>query len=160
MRLVRMNKRSRYRGLDCMYCNQLIVDDRVAVCSTLYVYPLENMPGEAFTFSFSVKDMVERKMGVSPSAQARKRAAFARITGDDEIVIRVAWHRLCLEKILANPKGPYDPAVVASMYDEYREQLLERFEERKPGSVRYPSESLPTVPDGERHGEEVPDVAP
>ena len=153
MRLVRMNKRSRYRGLDCMYCNQLIVDDRVAACSTLYVYPLEDQPGQAFVFSFSVKDMIARKIGYV-------RKVHNRVKDGEELVVRVAWHRKCLEKILTNPKSPLDPAVAASMYEEYREQLLERFEERAPGSVRYPSESLPTVPDGERHGEEVPDVAP
>lgn len=128
MRLVRMNKRSRYKGLDCMYCNRLVVDGRVAVCSTLYVYPNER--GGAFTFSYSVKDMI------------RRRVAGAEPVSENEIQVRVVWHRKCLEKILTNPRGPFDPEVEASMYDEYREQLLERFEERKPGSVRYPSEAM------------------
>jgi hypothetical protein len=108
-------------------------------------------------FSFSVKDMIHRKMPRWRSLAGRD---VRKVDEENEIVVRVAWHRRCLEKILTNPKGPYDPEVIASMYDEYREKLLERFEERKPGSVRYPSESLPTVPDGQRHGEEVPDVAP
>ncbi len=141
MRLIRMNKRSRYKGLSCMYCNKYIEDDRVALCSTLYVYPdtphaYDPPAGTEWwePFSFSVRDMVKRKHDDYDENM------------DREVRVKVGWHRLCLEKILANPKGPYDPATVATMYEEYRASLLERFEERLPGSVRYPSESLPKVP--------------
>lgn len=143
MRLVRMNKRSRYRGLACMYCHRRVTDGRVALCSTYYVYPTLGDGDWA-------KQTVTR-------AHSLNKADDTAVLARPEFKVKVVYHRRCMEKILTNPRGPYDPEVEQSMYEEYRGQLLERFEERKPGAVRYPSE-VPAVPDGGRDGAANEDV--
>lgn len=156
MRLVKMNKRSRYHGIACMYCHRPVADGRVALCSTYYVYPSlqdGNWSDRAAVWGYSVNESRERQDAKNPVI-GQKLTDYR----PAEIKVKVVYHRKCMEKILTNPRGPYDPEVVASMYDEYREQLLERFEERKPGQVRYPSE-VSTVSGGGRDRAEVDGAA-
>lgn len=130
MRLIKMSDRSRYKGLSCMHCNRKVANGRVALCSTFYVHPFYaggELRENPIVSTWSVSD-------------AEKRARDDRLGWDinpvpTEIRVRVVYHRSCVEKILTNPNGPYDPEVIKSMYDEYREQLLERFKEWEPTDV-------------------------
>jgi hypothetical protein len=127
MRLIKMNDRSRYKGIECMHCNKPVINGRVALCSTFYVRPF-----------YDDGDLIENPTVTSWSlneADERERSnnlGFFIEDDPEEICIRVVYHRACVEKILTNPNGPFDPEVLKSMYAEYREQLLERFEEWKP----------------------------
>lgn len=138
-----------------MYCHRPVADERVALCSTFYVYPSlsdGNWNDKAMVTSYSINDREERN---PPKGLAALNTSMLKRA---EIKVKVVYHRRCMEKILTNPRGPYDPEVVQSMYEEYREQLLERFEERKPGQVRFAS-GMRKVPDGGRDGAEVQDTS-
>jgi hypothetical protein len=136
MRLIEMNNRSRYKGINCMHCNRSVVNGRVALCSTFYVRPFYDdgdLIENPVVTAWSLNDADERErsnhLGFSLEDDRRRQPQ------PEEVRIRVVYHRSCVEKILTNPNGPYDPEVIKSMYDEYREQLLERFKEWKPTDV-------------------------
>jgi hypothetical protein len=103
MRLIRMNRRSRYRGIRCLHCHKPISEGRVGLASTYYVLPWRPSP--------------------RVSTQRMRRHGF----GDEEICIRVVYHRKCVEKILT--AGPLDPEVEVSLFEDYRDQLLQEYEE-------------------------------
>lgn len=129
MRLIRMSERSRYRGLECMYCNRKITNGRVALASTFYVSPTKWRTYAGWKAS----EQDPTKVLVNPVMAAHRQwKMFPPL----EIQVRIVYHRRCIEKVLS--RGPYDVREEASMFDRYREGLKERFEERKPGSVRYP----------------------
>ena len=98
MRLLRMNGRSRYKGLSCLHCHKPVKDGRAVLCSTYYIRG-DGRPGDRVT-------------------------TYSTIRIGPEWMIRIVYHRKCMEGILA--RGPLDPEVEASMFDEYRARLVER----------------------------------
>lgn len=71
MRLIRMNRRSRYRGKICLHCHHSVRDDQVALASTYYVDPNDN-GGPVLSYQ-TPRSCVE---------------------------VKVVYHRKCVDKIL------------------------------------------------------------
>lgn len=104
-----MNRRSRYRHDNyCPHCGKPIADGRVALATTLYVH---NARSGDPRFRNRYKD----RQWVSNSGNVV-----------DDVVVRVAYHRLCIEKILAS--GPQDLEIEKQMFEEYKEALIRRLE--------------------------------
>lgn len=118
MRLIRMNRRSRYRGNPCLHCHKPVRDDQVFFGSTYYVsIDLHGVTSPTLrTFS-------------KWAAYARESRPFIR-EPLPELEIKTVYHRACIEKILS--RGPLDREVERSMFDQYRNQLAEQFEEAEP----------------------------
>lgn len=116
MRVIRMNPRSRYHKISCLHCHRKVAKGRVAVASTYYVL---------------VNPKLEDGKRVWISTQSRvawrRRHGQNVLDGFSELMIRVVYHRACLEKILDG--APQDPEKVASRFEVYRGELAEEFEE-------------------------------
>lgn len=95
-----MTPRSVYRGRICPHCGRRIGNGRAFIGATFYVDP-----------SF-------------PSYIRTQRAPLAH-QSDREVEMRVAYHRVCVEAVLA--KSPLDPEQSIEQLHEYRERLLDRY---------------------------------
>lgn len=100
-----MNRRSRYRGKDCFHCHRPIRDGQAALASTYYVRPTSKRPW------------------VSSQSHGRYGAGWSEDLA--ELELRIVYHRVCVEKILAN--APLDDEVALHQFNEYRDQLLVRY---------------------------------
>lgn len=105
MRLSRMSTRSVYWGLPCRHCSKKVSVGRVFFGLTLFV----------------------SKEGDVSSVNRYERVSDTPLSLALRLPVRVVYHRSCIEGILEG--GPLDPEVEASMFDQYRERLLEQYRE-------------------------------
>lgn len=103
-----MNRRSRYWGQVCLHCHKPVPEGRVAFASTYYIVPMDD-GNHAVTTATQVGSLAVRT-GRIP----------------DEFRVRIVYHRLCIEGIIE--RGPLDPEVEKSMFEQYRESLLQHYE--------------------------------
>lgn len=114
MRGLVMTPRSVYHGQSCPHCGRRIQMGRAFVGTTLYVDP-----------SNAAWVKTQRTPHVGIGIYVGGTQSHVETRADRELEIRVAYHRKCLEKVLA--KSPLDPEESAEALNDYREKLLERY---------------------------------
>lgn len=138
MRGLKIGKRSVYRGLKCMHCHRKVHDGSAVLASTFYVcarYPkLVHTQSQGNWLKRSIMFGTGRTVGkVSTSGYPVPVTFNIDDVIDDEIEVRVVYHRRCIEKILL--RAPVDPEVEEADFDAYRLALMERFGIDDPAEV-------------------------
>lgn len=127
-----MTRRSVYMGLDCLHCGKRITVGRSFLGSTYYVTPPGNGRRHPHVSAYSMERMLRKNsIGNFLNAAALQGMRASNTTNqvavaadEAELEIRIAYHRACVERIVAN--APDDPAEFQVKFDEYRAGLLEQ----------------------------------
>lgn len=98
-----MSPRSVYKGRYCLHCHKPVQDGRAVLASTYYIIPTRT----------------------TPIVRTQRQNYGLVGLDEDEIEMRVVYHRSCIEKILSH--APLEPEVEQANFDDYRNQLLVRF---------------------------------